>query len=89
MDRFLKPAARQASWVQAPGLKSAVAPLKRKPGRPPGSEEKRRLRREDKEAQEEEGRAEAEAKDPCRKKKNEREDHLREALWPQGGTKEP
>ena len=80
MDRCLKPAAREADWVQAPGSKSAVAPLKRKPGRPPDSEEKKRLRREEKEAQEEEDRAEAEAKDPYKKKRNEREDHLREAL---------
>ena len=69
MDRFLKPAAREADWVQAPGSKSAVAPLKRKPGRPPGSEEKKRLKREEKETQEEEDRAEAGAKGPYKNKR--------------------
>ena len=65
MDRFLKQATCEADWVPVPGSNSAEAPLKRKPGRPPGSDEKKRLRREDKEA--EEDRAEAEAKDPYKK----------------------
>ena len=47
MDRFLKAAAREEGWTQAPGV--SLTPAKRKPGRPPDTEEKKKLRWEKKE----------------------------------------
>ena len=47
MDRFVKQASREANWVQAPGS-ARQTPAKRQPGRPQESEEKKRLRREEK-----------------------------------------
>ena len=45
MDRFCKRLKREDGWVQAPG--AAVAPpVKRRPGRPPESDEKKKIRKE-------------------------------------------
>ena len=72
MDRFVKPAAREADWVQAPGS-ACQTPVKRKPGRPPESQEKKRLRREEKEKDQEE-----ESKPT--KRRNEKEEDLKTAI---------
>jgi hypothetical protein len=75
MDRFVKQASREANWVQAPGS-ARQTPAKRQPGRPQESEEKKRLRREEKEAQTEEQVVEG----TPTKRRNEREESLRTAI---------
>ena len=74
MDRFVKQASREANWVQAPGP-SRQTPAKRQPGRPHESEEKKRLRREEKEAQKE-----TLVEGTPTKRRNEKEEDLRTAI---------
>ena len=76
MDRFVKQASREANWVQAPGS-ARQTPAKRQPGRPQESEEKKRLRREEKEAQKEE---QVEKESTPTKRRNEKEAGLRTAI---------
>ena len=77
MHRFVKAAGREENWVQAPG--SAITPMKRKPGRPPETEEKKRARREEK-AKNEENNKEKEDNEEKGKKKGKDEDKEKESL---------